>query len=254
MAPRPRIQTWARCDEQARPRHDAYQRRQTAHAIDHLCKQVGRRYANCRFRNFVAAHDKQKAVFGEIVAFAKDIARHIDAGHNVLLYGPAGTGKDHLLTALMIHTMATLGNFAPPGRHSYGADESRILRWWDGANLFASIRAEIGENGGYQHIIDGCCRATVLAISDPLPPRGGLTDFQRTTIFEIVDRRYRAARPTWLTCNVSGRSELEERLGIQTADRLRDGALTLFFDWESYRRPLTLQPPSDLAATRKNEA
>ena len=41
----------------------------------------------------------------------------------------------------------------------------------------------------------------------------------------------------WVTVNVNSRAELDSRMGVQLADRLVDGALTLFCNWPSYRKP-----------------
>ena len=55
-------------------------------------------------------------------------------------------------------------------------------------------------------------------------------------LFRILDGRYSRRRPTWVTVNVSSRAELNERLTPQNADRLRDGALAVFCDWQTYRK------------------
>jgi hypothetical protein len=51
-----------------------------------------------------------------------------------------------------------------------------------------------------------------------------------------VDYRYSHRKPIWLTLNVADGAEAELRMGAQTVDRLRDGALVLFCNWPSYRK------------------
>ena len=77
---------------------------------------------------------------------------------------------------------------------------------------------------------------SILSMSDPLPPFGNLTQFQMTTLFQILDFRYRHCKGTWVTLNVAKGAEADERMGKQLADRLRHGAMVLHFDWPSYRK------------------
>jgi hypothetical protein len=55
-------------------------------------------------------------------------------------------------------------------------------------------------------------------------------------LFRILDGRYNHLRPTWVSVNVSNRNELDERMGVTLAERLVDGALTIFCNWPSYRK------------------
>jgi hypothetical protein len=58
-------------------------------------------------------------------------------------------------------------------------------------------------------------------------------------LFRVVDARYRQCKPTWITVNAVGRTELDRRMGAQTADRITDGAVALFCNWPSYRKAST---------------
>jgi DNA replication protein DnaC len=75
----------------------------------------------------------------------------------------------------------------------------------------------------------------ILGISDVLPPSGPLTPYQAQTVMQIVDARYRQKRSTWCTLNVETGAQAAERMGLAVVDRLREGALVVNFDWESYR-------------------
>ena len=61
-------------------------------------QQRGRRYENCRLGNYVAESQPQHDVVAKLTAL--NIIQEFRAGSGLLLFGPAGTGKDHLLTGM----------------------------------------------------------------------------------------------------------------------------------------------------------
>jgi len=140
-------------------------------------------------------------------------------GKSVLFFGPPGTGKDHLLVAMM--KAAVMG----------GVD----LHWDDGAEMFGKFRDNMRGSESETTMLDRYTRPTILAISDPSPPFGGLTSYQASMFFRIVDRRYRDMKPTWITINVADRAEAEERIGASIVDRLGHDALALPCNWPSFR-------------------
>jgi DNA replication protein DnaC len=77
----------------------------------------------------------------------------------------------------------------------------------------------------------------VLFISDPgARGREAMTDFMATSLFSVIDARYRARKPTWITLNTETPQEAEFRLGTPIVDRLRDRSLRVFCDWPSWRQ------------------
>jgi DNA replication protein DnaC len=107
--------------------------------------------------------------------------------------------------------------------------------WVNGMDLFGRIRDRIQRGEEERDLIRGLVKPDVLAISDPLPPFGALTEFQATMLFRVLDERYSRRRPVWVTVNVANRAEFEERMGVQLVDRLIDGALVVYCNWKSYR-------------------
>jgi DNA replication protein DnaC len=181
---------------------------------------VGARYRDCTLANYRCDCDAQTAVVKRLREYAEKIPDHVRRGDGLILFGPAGVGKDHLMVAL-----AKL------------AVEHRLsVRWENGADLYADVRECIRDGSGEGWIVDSLASPAVLCISDPVPPTGPITPFQSEFLFRVLDRRYRECKPTWLTCNVSSRTELEERLGPQNADRLCHGALTVHCDWPTWRK------------------
>lgn len=76
----------------------------------------------------------------------------------------------------------------------------------------------------------------MLAISDPTPPLGEVrSDWQRSLLFRIVDRRYRDLKPTWVTINAASAEEAEKRLTPNIIDRLSHDAVIVRCNWKSFR-------------------
>ena len=75
----------------------------------------------------------------------------------------------------------------------------------------------------------------MLVLSDPVPPKGELSDYSESILYRIVDARYITMKPTWTTMNVASGEEADRRLGAPIVDRLRHGALCLSCDWPSFR-------------------
>jgi DNA replication protein DnaC len=187
-----------------------------------FARRVGPRYESCRFENFTATTAPQKAIVAALKGYAGKATENKADGRGVVVFGPKGSGKDHLLSALAREFIA---------RYVF-------VTWRNGADLFGDLRDAIDSHGSEREFVGAIVSADVLYLSDPLPPSGKLTEFQSSMLFRILDGRYRFKRPTWASVNAVDKNDLEDRLGAQNADRLRDGALTLFCGWPSHRKPV----------------
>lgn len=184
---------------------------------------VGPRYNACTFDTYQTVSPAQKAALDAVRAYAANIRQHVENGANLLLHGPVGTGKDHLLVSVAREVIAA------------GID----VHWINGRDAFGEFRdamdsGEVTEAGLVKKLVT----APVLAISDPIPPSGALTQYQADILGRIVDGRYRAMRPTWSTLNVIDREEGNARLGAQILDRLRHGSVCVLCNWPSFRKAL----------------
>ncbi len=113
----------------------------------------------------------------------------------------------------------------------------RDVVWRNGMDLYGDIRDAMGEDGESESsIIRKLVRPDLLYLSDPLPITGALSQHQMNMLFRILDGRYSQRRATLCTVNVSSGTELDERMGAQNADRLKDGALAIYCNWSSYRK------------------
>lgn len=208
-------------EEQAR--REASERR-----IDHwrsLIKSVGDRYRTCRLENFELSAEEahrtnQQDALQRLGALRDHMREHVSSGGNVILYGPPGTGKDHLLVALL--------------HCAIGCDFK--VDWRNGQDLFGDFRDRIDTNRSEESSIRQYEMPHILAISDPVPPKGSASDFTTTMLYRIIDRRYRCLRSTWITANVAKADEARAELSGPIFDRLSDNCLAVFCNWPSYRR------------------
>lgn len=201
----------------------------------------GERYAGCRLDSYVCETDAQRVALAKLRSYLGNIERQITTGNGVVLFGTPGTGKDHLLVSLAVGLIEAHGT-RPAGGMTYRDERPSgqfSIEWRSGAELFAELRAGIDGDQPEGRILGPVIQCDVLILSDPVPPAGELTRYQSEILYRVVDTRYTARRPTWVSLNVATAAEAAAKLGAPIHDRLRDGALAIYCDWPSYRRPQT---------------
>ena len=186
----------------------------------------GQRYRECSLSNYDATTDSQRAAVEVLRQHVLDFP-----DRNVLIYGPCGTGKDHLIAGLARSLMQSEWKPSPRGyslhRHPIGV--------FDGMSLFDTLRDRISDRDQVDLTKDSA-RYPIVYISDPTPLSGALSQFEQRHLYRILDARYRELKPTWMTCNVSSRDQLDECIGVRNSERILDGATSIYCDWPSYRK------------------
>jgi len=182
----------------------------------------GRRYKGCSFDNYLADTIEQRHVIARLKKYAAELDRMLELGTGIVLLGPAGTGKDHLLAALAAHALAA----------------GLSVKWTSGAKLWCRFRDNIGSDRSESGVISEYVQPQILILSDPVPVIGDLSPFQCATLYQIVDARYNDCKPIWAAFNASDAQEVERAIGVPILDRLRDGAVSLACNWRSFRRAL----------------
>lgn len=145
------------------------------------------------------------------------------ANQGIVLYGPVGTGKDHLAFAAVASAVRQCGATAV---------------WWNGRDLMGEVRDRIDEERPERQLVADLEEPDILVISDPLPPFGGLSAFQADLLYRIAENRIvRQNRVTVVTLNVKTDAEADEKLGPATWDRLCCGAWKIACFGKSHRQP-----------------
>lgn len=188
-------------------------------ALETFTIKVGPRYLTASLGNFEIYDPRQTEAIERATNFAADMPRYSSGGAGLMLFGPAGTGKDHLLVALCRIAIVRWG---------FSVD------WFDGQELFATARHAISEDAEHK-LMQRLVTPSILALSDPQPPRGQLSQYQNSLLRDAIDRRYRLCRPTWVTTNLDSPKDAESVLTLPLLQRLREGAVKIACDWESFR-------------------
>lgn len=187
-----------------------------------LLKSLGYRYSNATLESYEVYDERQRSVVTRLGRFAEAMPTHLRGGGGLLLCGDPGTGKDHLIAALlklavMLHGLA--------------------VRWFDGGDLFDQIHNAMREDSGevWRQLSGELLKPHVLALSDPQPPQDALSPAQVRRLRDVVDKRYRAGKSTWLSTNLDQKDYAEQLLTKPVMDRLKESSAVILCDWPSYR-------------------
>jgi DNA replication protein DnaC len=192
-------------------------------ALSDLLRDAGARYRAAELGNFVATDPTQEEAIALVQKYLDRIDDHVSAGNSLILYGPCGTGKDHLAVGAG-RTAIRLGY---------------TVRWQSAQTIFSDFRDSFSEESSKTEadLMRDLLQPDILIVSDPVPSRGELSDFQGNLLYRLVDARYVEQKPTWTTLNVANVNEARLRVGPATIDRLTHGAVAVFCNWPSYRKP-----------------
>lgn len=143
-------------------------------------------------------------------------------GRCLMLLGKPGTGKTHLGTGMANDLM----------RNSPATAVYRTV-----GGVLQAIRAtyERGSEQTESGILDSLISPSLLVLDEVGVSKEQPSDFELTTLFNIINGRYEQVRPTVIISNLSA-SQLPQAMGERCVDRLREGGgLVIVFDWESQR-------------------
>jgi DNA replication protein DnaC len=178
------------------------------------------RYWSDSLRNFSATTLAQKSVLKRVTEYCEKWPEKHATGTSMMLLGTPGTGKTHLACSVIFEVT----------RHCHSAyfttvaDFSRAIR----ATYSPAAKETEGD------VLDRFAGYHFLAIDEVGSSSG--SDHEKQALFDLINRRYNAVRPTMLLTNLS-LEEVREFLGARIMDRLREGGgKVLVLDWESYRK------------------
>ena len=176
-----------------------------------LATDAGARYRDCSLENYEVYDKDQKAMIARLLK--------IDSlNRNIMFIGTEGTGKDHLLVTTM-KLAAAAGNV------------TRLVRFqtllWTTRNVLTRKKPEAD--------LRPYLSCVVLGIVDPIPSSTQPSRYNLELLSMIVDERYCAGRPTWITVRANDEEQAMSLLGGAAYDRLRHGAEVYVMKWKSYR-------------------
>lgn len=173
---------------------------------------------------------KNQTIGKALDAYAANLREHLQDGTGLVLLGPPGLGKTHLLAALTADAIAA-GAFA------------RYAVWPD---VVAEVKASFNlprdvERGD----LVGELKAAPFLALDELALKPNATEYEHGLLFELIDYRYREQLPTVAASNATLAS-LPSAVGERIADRLTECGPTLVLSGTSQR--LAAASSTDLAA------
>ena len=145
----------------------------TPYVWEHL---LGRRHRDVKLdpHSFVIYHQSQIPIVSELRRYDQLLEKGGDA-KSLLLHGPSGTGKDHLMRALVKAVVI-------------GGRGAIVI---SGTRMFQQFRGSFGdEETTEEQLMERFVRTDLLAVSDLIPFAGSLSDYEIRIFAEIVDRRY----------------------------------------------------------------
>jgi DNA replication protein DnaC len=207
-------------DQKVRAREAEELARRRVQAVQSLATRLGRRYAPTRatLDGFRVDYQQQR----EALRAIRGIVTDGTFDRNVVLYGSVGTGKDHLLAALLYAAA--------------GADRS--VAWANGQEVYSRFRDAMDTKTSESSLMADFARPEVLGISDPIPPvidPNKPAAWRTELLFRVLDARYREMKATWVTCNAEDPQDAAAKLSEPVFDRLKDGALLIPCFWPSFR-------------------
>lgn len=181
---------------------------------------IPERFKGKGFHDYETPTPGAAAILAKLKDYAEKFPEYKATGTCAMLCGELGTGKTHLACGLVEY----------------------VIREHDMAAIFVKVAHAIrrmkstynkGASETERQVIDAY-RAPDLLVFDEIGVQFG-TEAEKFILFEIVNERYEAMKPTVFLSNLAIEG-LTEYAGGRVIDRMRENRGKLFiFDWNSHR-------------------
>lgn len=180
---------------------------------------IPKRMMDKRWADYQPANDRAADYLQICRDYATNWQQTSAQGANLIMTGSTGNGKTHLASVLCKQIAAE--NAVQPLYTTVSA----MLRYIRG-----SFRkgCEYDESAAMQRY----CTADLLVIDEVGVKLS--SEYDKSTLFELIDIRYQESLPTIVISNLSI-GEIEEHIDARLVDRLSENGTLMVFDWESHR-------------------
>lgn len=185
------------------------------------CMGIPKRFTGKVFENYETGESRGKEKALSICKrYATGFKEISDKGICLTLCGLPGTGKTHLACAI--------ANYL-------GSDSGHGIKFTGVYKAISEVKSTFSGGGESEREVYERFTNLKLLILDEVGVQFG-TKTEELIMFEILNRRYEAMKPTILISNLKV-DELKEFIGERVMDRIKEGGgPVIAFDWESYRK------------------
>ncbi len=218
------------CEKEADDRHEKQRlqdeieakERNRKYAIERHMTASGipERFKTKDFDNYSAMDGNMRKAHALCQTYAKDFSANASRGTSMILCGHAGTGKTHLACAIVDYVIRN---------HCITAQYITI------GKVFREVKNTYSRNSDDSEgdVILKFKRPELLVLDEIGVQYGSETE--KNILFEIINERYEAMKPTVLISNLAMDS-LVTFAGERVIDRLKEnGGKLMIFDWKSHR-------------------
>lgn len=162
---------------------------------------IGDRFFSCDLDNYHPACEAQTEALAAIMDYIQGEA--IEAGDGLLLGGPPGGGKTHLVAGIL----------------NWVAGQGKTVGYVTLAGYFGELRDAMKEGRTESGIVGKYAGCDMLALEDLTFYRNGQGEYQAEKLWELLDRRWSRGVPTISTTNLS-QNEFSRTFDPRTSRRL----------------------------------
>ena len=179
---------------------------------------IGTRYFHKTFYNY-EVRSNEKAV-SECMHFCKNFAKNLEEGRGLFLTGTVGTGKTHLIAAI-IDYIARI----------YKRKYNLLIMYFTSTGLLNRLKSSY-EDKTSDDLISNIKHCTLLVIDDFGAEK--TTDWVIETYFEIIDYRYANLYPTIIATNLTD-IEIKQKLSERIMSRIYESCKGIKLTGKDYR-------------------